>query len=266
MTQPNPASSSDEFAEADDWDQHWSDYADSAEQNPAQTWRRRLVVNELGLTARARVLDIGSGQGDLAADLLTAEPDLAVRGLELSTSGVEHAQAKIPTAEFRRVDLIADDPVFDDLVGWADAAVCSEVLEHVDEPAVLLGNALRYVAPGARVVVTVPAGPRTAFDKHIGHRRHYDRSSIAAVMTEAGLEVESVEAAGFPFFNLYRLVVFARGKKLIEDVAASPDDAVTTKGAGVVLRIFDRLFRYNRRGGRFGWQLIAVGQVPASSR
>ncbi len=30
-----------------------------------------------------------------------------------------------------------------------------------------------YLAPGCRLVVTVPGGPRSAFDRHIGHRRHF---------------------------------------------------------------------------------------------
>ena len=34
-------------------------------------------------------------------------------------------------------------------------------------------NAAALLAPGAKVVVTVPGGPRSAFDKHIGHCRHF---------------------------------------------------------------------------------------------
>jgi 2-polyprenyl-3-methyl-5-hydroxy-6-metoxy-1,4-benzoquinol methylase len=36
--------------------------------------------------------------------------------------------------------------------------VCSEVLEHVDRPRELLANAAAYLAPGCRLVVTVPGG------------------------------------------------------------------------------------------------------------
>ncbi len=56
---------------ADDWEAHWSEYADTASDNPAQEYRRQLIL-ELADRAGgppARSLDIGSGQGDLLAAL-----------------------------------------------------------------------------------------------------------------------------------------------------------------------------------------------------
>src|SRR5205814_933825 len=32
----------------DDWDRHWDDYASSAERNPAQRFRRKLILSLLG--------------------------------------------------------------------------------------------------------------------------------------------------------------------------------------------------------------------------
>ena len=91
----------------DDWDQHWADYADAARTNPAQQYRRRLVLGVLGAGSGSRILDIGSGQGDLAADLATAYPTAEVAGIELSRIGVERAAAKVPSASFTQVDLLA---------------------------------------------------------------------------------------------------------------------------------------------------------------
>ena len=39
-------------ASTDDWDHHWSQYGESAEDNPAQSYRRRLVLALLGLLLR----------------------------------------------------------------------------------------------------------------------------------------------------------------------------------------------------------------------
>ena len=52
----------------DDWNQHWQDYAALAALNPAQAYRRKLIFERLGLSgaAGARVLELGSGQGDLS--------------------------------------------------------------------------------------------------------------------------------------------------------------------------------------------------------
>ena len=52
-------------AHRDDWDQHWDNYAGAAERNPAQRYRRRVVLGLLEAHGTPRrLLDIGSGQGD----------------------------------------------------------------------------------------------------------------------------------------------------------------------------------------------------------
>jgi cyclopropane fatty-acyl-phospholipid synthase-like methyltransferase len=52
--------------QVDDWDRHWDAYSKAAERNPAQRYRRMLVLNLLGAAgAPERLIDIGSGQGDL---------------------------------------------------------------------------------------------------------------------------------------------------------------------------------------------------------
>jgi len=61
----------------------------------------------------------------------------------------------------------------------------------------------------------------SAFDHHIGHRQHFTRASITAPLQQSGFEVERVTLSGFPFFNLYRGVVIARGEKLATDVTVS---------------------------------------------
>ncbi|MDA3039291.1 MAG: class I SAM-dependent methyltransferase [Actinomycetota bacterium] len=250
---------------ADDWESHWTDYASSAEQNPAQAWRRKLVIEALSAGPSATIIDIGSGQGDFARDLLRVRPDVAFHGLELSVSGVEKSRTKVPAGHFHQVDLLASTQPIPELERLGDVLVCTEVLEHVDEPALLLASAVRYGRPGAQVLVTVPGGPRTAFDRHIGHRRHYTRVAFRELLTTSGLEVESVEAAGFPFFNLYRAVVFARGSKLIEDVGSQALGTAASPATAFALKAFSRLFRLNRPTGRLGWQLIAIARVPEPS-
>ena len=112
-----------------------------------------------------------------------------------------------------------------------------------------------------RVVITVPAGPMSAFDRHIGHRGHFTMKRIEAVLRDAGLDVAEVRGAGFPFFNLYRLTVIARGKRLIAD-AGGTDPASLPLAARVAIRGFSWLFRLNTDRTGLGWQLVAVGIQP----
>ena len=137
--------------------------------------------------------------------------------------------------------------------------MCCEVLEHVDDPAGFLSRARAYLKPGARLLVTVPGGPMSAFDRYIGHRQHFTRESIRAVLTEAGFEVNEVRMAGFPFFNLYRLTVIGRGEKLARDVKAG-GTGTASKLAEAVMAAFRFLFRFNLSDSAFGWQVVAVAQ------
>ena len=250
----------------DDWESHWSRYADLVSENPAQEFRRLLIIDRVGRGgAPKRVLDVGSGQGDLLVAIRDAWPDATLVGIELSTEGVRISSAKVPDARFICRDLTEDSTAAGDLAAWADVAVCSEVLEHVDDPAALLANAAQYVAPGGFLVVTVPGGPRTAFDRHIGHRRHYNASSLRAVLEAAGLDVEEIRSVGFPFFNLYKSLVLVRGGSLANDVAS---DTPPSKLARAVMRGFGFVLRPGLNLSRWGWQLVAVarpGVRPPSS-
>ena len=248
----------------DDWDSHWQSYAASAEHNPAQRYRRKLVVSLVKKARQPeRIVDIGSGQGDMVAHLRSAFPSAELIGIDVSTTGTGISRGKVPSATFVQRDLLTPSPVPEDLSAWGTDAICSEVLEHVDEPDVLLANAKAYLSPGCRIVITVPGGPRSAYDTHIGHRRHYTTHSLRALLQKAGLEVEWVGRAGWPFFNIYRLLVIRRGKHLIDDVAAS------NRGASVLLAraimgVFRLLFLFNLPASRWGWQMVAVARVPQS--
>jgi SAM-dependent methyltransferase len=247
--------------EHDNWDNHWDRYAEAARRNPAQQMRHRLVVRLLTAAAgpASRVLDLGSGQGDLLVRLHDAAPGAELLGLELSASGVELSRRKVPVGKFFVADLFNPPPALQEFSGWATDAVCSEVLEHVDSPEKFLQAARPYLAAGARLVVTVPGGPMSAFDRHIGHRQHFTRDSITRVLQAADFSVERVYRSGFPFFNLYRLVVIARGRKLAADVDAGQAGA-SGRLAGLMMAVFRGLFRFNLTDSPLGWQVIAVAR------
>lgn len=140
--------------------------------------------------------------------------------------------------------------------------VCSEVIEHIDDPVGFCRLISCYLKPGGRLLVTVPAGPMSAFDKYIGHRRHYDRTSIARVLEAAGFKVEAVKLAGFPFFNLYRLAVILLGKRLISSVKSSGERSGAGTLASLAMALFRMLFRFNLANSVLGWQVLAVARRP----
>jgi len=247
-------------ASPDDWDSHWGRYADSAVRNPAQRMRHNFIVRLLlqsGQNRDARIFDLGSGQGDLLQKLDGLLPSASLLGAEMSEKGVAISRQKVPRATFVVADIFRPPPALDAYLGWATHAICSEVLEHVDDPVSFLDTARKYLADGAKLILTVPAGPMSAFDRHIGHRQHFDRGKIKEMLKQAGYRTERVYAIGFPFFNIYRLLVIAGGKRLARDVNAE-SRGITAALASSLMKLFDVLFRGNTRDSLFGWQLVAI--------
>jgi len=99
----------------------------------------------------------------------------------------------------------------------------------------------------------------SAFDRHIGHRRHFSRNSIGLVLSEAGFAVERVYLSGFPFFNLYRAIVIARGPALAADVDEN-QRGFSSRVADAVMAVFRGLFRFTLMDSPWGWQVVAVAR------
>lgn len=243
-----------------DWTELWARYATSASINPAQAFRRKLIAMFLGVSGNARLLDVGCGQGDLSAELKALYPQLEILGLDISITGLAESARKVPQGHFHQADLMHPVALGPAWAQWASMAVCSELLEHVEQPQRVLSNIRPLLAPGARLVVTVPAGPMSAFDHHIGHLRHFTARELETLLRDAGFKVEQVWRAGFPFFNLYRLIVILRSHRLIQDVAS---DGTMPWIARFTMRCFSWLFRMNAIRFGPGWQLVAIARTPS---
>ena len=122
-------------SDRDNWSGHWSVYAESAGENPAQEMRHKLLLNQIRSVGSevALLLDIGSGQGDFLAMVAQSGGVRRCVGFELSEVGVGISRAKVPTATFHQVDLFAPPAEVSCLENQADVVVCSEVIEHVDD-------------------------------------------------------------------------------------------------------------------------------------
>jgi SAM-dependent methyltransferase len=251
-----------------DWDYHWDEIGEASERSPANDYRHALIFKLLRRPpAGSTVLDIGSGQGQLALRLQTLYPDVAVWGVDYSAHGIgrsrELAAQRGCAAKFRQVDLLQPTTLADGQPP-ATYAVCSEVLEHVADPVTLIRNARALLAPGCHLVVTTPGGPRSEWERHIGHFQHFTGPKLSQVLTDAGYEVRRVLRAGFPFFNLYQLAKVARGKKLIADLDhRAPGDV---PAESILKAFFGFGLRHSLDNAPFGWQMVAVATVPAKDR
>lgn len=196
---------------ADFYDQVWDAWGELDRHSPAAFHRRRLVLALVRDHARSasQVLEIGCGQGALLKKLELELPGAVVHGADVSPKSLEKSRELGSRAELFQLDLTALDfnASHAERFGRFDLVVCSEVLEHLTDDLQALERVALLLAPGGHLIVTVPSGPRTRFDSAIGHVRHYTRRGLAQRLRDGGLDVERVMAWGFPFHNLYRLLV-----------------------------------------------------------
>ena len=125
--------------------------------------RLNFIINvlEAKLPAHAEVLDVGCGNGVISRSL--GEKGFTVRGIDVSGKAIERARElnKYPQVKFDVVSaeqLVADGHRY-------HAVICSEVLEHLNDPGKLLNVLHELLDKDGVLIVTVPngVGPRELF-------------------------------------------------------------------------------------------------------
>ncbi|NUS22834.1 MAG: 3' terminal RNA ribose 2'-O-methyltransferase Hen1 [Streptomyces sp.] len=205
------------LAEADDSEVEEIDNAVEAETEeearptPLAVQRRDAIITALQASGAARVLDLGCGQGQLVQALLKDPRFTEIVGVDVSVRALTIASRRLKLdrmgeRQASRVKLVQGSLAYTDkrLKGY-DAAVLSEVIEHLDLPRL---PALEYAVFGAArprtVLVTTPNVEYNVRWESLpaGHVRHGDhrfewtreefRAWAAAVAERHGYEVEFV--------------------------------------------------------------------------
>ncbi|MGI8496350.1 MAG: class I SAM-dependent methyltransferase [Gemmatimonadaceae bacterium] len=136
--------------------------------------RVRVLRDHLAsiLPPGVRVLDVGCGDGELAAAVAAARPDIEIRGIDV----LVRSGTRIPVAPF-------DGRHIPDPDSSSDVVLLMDVLHHAEDPAALLREAARV----ARLAVIVKdhvregwlAGTTLRLMDWVGNARHGVRLSYA---------------------------------------------------------------------------------------
>jgi len=153
-------------------------------------WRSRedRIVEALrgcGLSGRhSTILDVGCGDG-LFFDRLSEFG--VVEGVEPDTSLLRAESPHRPSIHTVRFD--ADFRPY----RTYDVILMLDVLEHLEDPKGALRHALSLLAPGGKLVATLPAFNAlwTSHDVINQHVTRYDRTTFGALATAAGLRIDT---------------------------------------------------------------------------
>lgn len=176
--------------------------------------------------AQVRMLDAGTGRGDLALYFARHHPGWQVTGIDVEDDRVARCKETtkllhLNNVKFRRLDLLQ-------LEGSEqyDLITCADVLEHIVDDRLALANLARALRPGGYMVLSFPSVPqrqhlrlvrwrekRINFSpSQIGHvREGYCIDGIAALLKEVGLSPLRQWWTYGPFGNLAHDLFFVIG-------------------------------------------------------
>lgn len=205
-------------AKADYIDYGW----ETAEPEGAAPYVNRAIDRLIDPPPGSRVLDVGCGNGFLAARY--ADRGCSVVGIDLSESGIAIARRQSPQARFEVA--AADDRLLERLGEQPfDYVISTEVIEHLYAPDTFVRGIYRALHAGGTAVISTPYhgyGKNLAlaltdcFDGHWhparrgGHIKFWSRKSLIRLLREAGFERCEFRGAGRTPYLWKSMVIAAR--------------------------------------------------------
>ena len=181
--------------------------------------RRRFLLDRV--QAGQRVLDLGCGEAQFAAELQRAGAD--VLAVDVAQEPLRRARAAHPGLELQLVACEGEwelpDAGFD--VVWA-----GEVIEHVADTAGWLSEVRRVLRPGGTLLLSTPAHPLPrrlalaltpgAWERNLDprgeHLRFYTRRSLLALLADFRFERVQVRGLGPPLMPRVLLAEAVRAR------------------------------------------------------
>ncbi|MGH9443636.1 MAG: glycosyltransferase [Thermoanaerobaculia bacterium] len=204
-----------------------------------------------------RILEIGSGFGNITKFFADRERVIAT---DLDPVACETLRNTFREQEAVRVGSLKfplDRPEIEDLLSERlDTAICSNVLEHIEDDRATLAQIREILQPGGRLILLVPAIPSLygTLDRELHHFRRYSRPELESKLLQAGFQIEEMRFVNRPgVFGWYlnsrvlrrrvlpkgQLRMFALLQPFLEAEVANPPS--------------------------YGMSLLAIGRNPVSS-
>ena len=157
--------------------------------------------------APSRVLEIGCGAGAFAAEVRKRHPGCRILGVDRDEAALAKAAAVCDEVRHGDAQEAADRLLAEP--GRFDVVVLNDILEHLEDPWRILRSIRGLLAPGGRVVASIPNVRFAPVIKDLvvrgewtytgagvldrTHLRFFTRKSIVAAFSECGFKVDRIE-------------------------------------------------------------------------
>lgn len=151
-----------------------------------------------------RVLDIGCGVGVFTSLVKATYPSCDVWGTDISNKAIADNCIQQPDIKYLCCKVGSQEGVPEN---YFDVVFSGEVLEHLDEPALLVKDAYRALKSGGKFVLTTPNVDGVISDEHVWF---FTPDDVSDLMHGAGFD--RVVFTDLPDLE-YSYVIFAVGEK-----------------------------------------------------
>lgn len=169
--------------------------------------------------APGRFLEMGAGTGHMTRIFL----DRGFSGAcyDLGDDSRQMIRAKL-AGYGERIEVV--DDILELSAASFDYLLAFEVLEHIENDRAIFATWIRYLRPGGRVMISVPAHARKfgRSDELVGHVRRYEKRQLQSLLEDAGFEGVRIINYGFPITELTRRVsnMLVRGDRSYDSMSA----------------------------------------------
>ncbi len=164
------------------------------------------------------VVDVGAGDGGMAIFCARRARETVL--IDQDDARLERTVERLRAQGCERVRAWPGDAAALALPdGFATRVICTEVLEHVEDPQQVMRELVRIGRPGALYLLSVPAAAAERLQTHVAphlyfekpnHIRIFEPEEFARTVEDAGLVIESRRTHGF-FWTLYWMFFWQSG-------------------------------------------------------
>lgn len=145
------------------------------------------LARKLGATS---LVDVGCGVGTKLAMIHNLLPDLKIYGYD-QDEGVNYCNSNHPFGTWRVVDLEKPDL---SIAEKGRVVICADVIEHIENPDLLLSFLKECVEPGGRIIISTPdrdvvREPGNLQSPNKAHIREWTRDELKGYLESRGLNV-----------------------------------------------------------------------------
>lgn len=219
--------------------------------------RDKWIRKQLGKLKRGtKILDAGAGEQPYRRDckhLKYFSQDISEYTGEGNSKGLQMGKW-----EFGKIDIVSDIvalPVKDRSFG---ALLCSEVLEHVEDPVRALREMCRVIDVGGKMIITAPFASLTHFAPD-HYATGFNRYFYEKILAEEGFEIEEMTQNGDYFTFLAQEL--GRLAYMAQEYSSRPLRRWQVWIIRIVIRMCKRLHLHDKGSGEllcFGYHVLAI--------